>query len=123
MYKKTTIAILLIPLLVGCQRASEILHKTVAPQVHNYDKSSNALKECHFNKAIEIVTQNQNELLKNSELGLTYYFEYNHQKSNQKFDQAIDIYRVNENKPIIALSSIVRNERALIKYFYTTTKR
>ena len=109
MYKKISIAILLIPL-IGCQRASDILHKTVAPKVHNYTQSSNALKECNVDKAISIISQNQNQLLQNSELGLAHYFKYNYPQSNQNFDKAIDIYRTNENKPTIALSNIVRNE-------------
>jgi len=109
MYKKISIVILLIPL-IGCQKVSDILHTTVAPKVHNYTKSSDALKECNVDKAISIISKNQNQLLQNSELGLAYYFKNSYSKSNQNFDKAIDIYRSNENKPTIALSNIVRNE-------------
>jgi len=110
MYKKTTITIFLIPFFIGCQWASNKLHKVVAPKIHIYNKSIKVLSECRFDKAINIVLKNQNELLKNSELGLIYYFKDTHQDSNKYFNQAIDIYIANENKPIIALSSIVRNE-------------
>ena len=110
MYKSIATTILLAFLLDGCQVASEILHSSIAPKVHSYNQSSNALKECKFDKAITIVSQNQNELLKNSELGLAYYFKNSYNQSNQYFDSAINIYRINENKPTIAISNIVRNE-------------
>ncbi|NEW60369.1 hypothetical protein GSY74_03665, partial [Sulfurovum sp. bin170] len=110
MYKKIATTILLMSIFSGCQVASDILHETVAPKVHSYNQSSDALKECNFDKAIDIVSKNQNELLKNSELGLAYYFKNSYQQSNQNFDNAINIYRINENKSTIALSNIVRNE-------------
>ena len=110
MVKKTVTTILFMSIFSGCQVASEMLHKTIDPKVHSYSKSSDALKECKFDKAINIVRQNQNRLLKNSELGLAYYFKNSHQQSNQNFDNAINIYRINENKSTIALSNIVKNE-------------
>ena len=110
MVNKTGMTILLISIFSGCQVASEMLHKTLTPKVHNYSESSDALKECNFDKTISIVSENQNQLLKNSELGLAYYFKHSYQQSNQNFDSAINIYRINENKATIALSNIVRNE-------------
>ena len=110
MIKKVSISILLISIFSGCQVASEMLHKNITPQVHNYSKSRDALKECNFDKSISIVSENQNKLLKNSELGLVYYFKQDYNQSNKKFDEAINQYRKNEDKAIISLSNIVRKE-------------
>ena len=110
MYKKISISLTLLSLFSGCKVASDMLHKGIAPTVHNYNKSSTTLKECNFDKTLNIVAQNQNELLKNSELGLAYYFKHTPKQSNRYFDQAINKYRINENKATIALSNIVRNE-------------
>ena len=104
------ISIFFISLFNACQVASEILHKSISPKIHNYNKSSAALKECNFNKAISIVSQNHNKLLKNSELGLAYYFQKFYLKSNKVFDYAINEYRINENKATISLSNILKNE-------------
>jgi len=97
-------------LLSGCKLASEALHKAVAPKLHSYNQSSESLKECNLEKTINIVSNNQNELLKNSELGLAHYFNNNHEQSNRNFDNAINKYRTDENKAIISLSNIVRKE-------------
>jgi hypothetical protein len=102
--------IFLTPLFLGCQGASNLLHEAVAPQLHNYIKSSEVLKECKLNKALSIVGTNQNELLKSSELGLINFFKKSYKDSNRYFDKAISLYRINENKSTIALSNIVRNE-------------
>ncbi len=102
--------VLFLSLFTGCKVASEMLHKSITPQMHNYSKSSDALASCNFDRVISIVEQNQNELLQNSELGLLNYFNKKYQQSNQNFDRAIDIYRINENKATIALSNIVRKE-------------
>ena len=104
------ISLPLITIFGGCQVASEMLHKSISPQMHNYDKSTDALKVCNINKAISIVSQNQNKLLQNSELGLAHYFKYNYEQSNKAFNRAINEYRINENKASISLSNIIRNE-------------
>ena len=110
-FSKSLITVTSLSLLIsGCKLASNALHQAVAPKLHSYNQSSDALKECNFNKLTDIVSNNQNELLKNSELGLTYYFKNSPNESNRYFDKAIDIYRINENKATIALSNIVRKE-------------
>jgi hypothetical protein len=97
-------------LLSGCKLASDALHQAVAPKLHNYTQSSNALKECDFNKLIHGVSLNQNKLLKNAELGLSYYFKEDYKSSNSYFTHAINIYQTNENRAIISLSNTVKKE-------------
>ena len=110
MLNKLVTVISLALLLSGCKLASNALHKAVAPKLHNYNQSSEALKKCNLDKTIDIIGNNQNKLLKNSELGLTHYFNNNYQQSNKNFDNAINLYRKDENKAIISLSNIARKK-------------
>jgi hypothetical protein len=94
----------------GCRELSKILDNEITPKVHEYNRSNRALSECKMDEVISIVSDNQNELLKNSELGLAHYFKYEHAQSNSFFDKAISIYRNSEDKATIAISNIVTNE-------------
>ena len=76
---KIIIILELIFIFLGCQRASNYLHKTVLP------KSS---------------------FLQNSERGLQKFRENKYHRSIKSFKKAIDIYRHAENKPIVSLSDI-----------------
>ena len=98
-------------LLTGCKFASDILHKATAPRIHNYNSVNNNLQSCNFDSAIKTIeSDNENELLKNAEVGLTYYFKGDYSSSNHSFDRAINQYRINENKASFALSNILRKE-------------
>ena len=95
---------------LGCQEASKLLDQTINPKVHNTVKSSKTLKECNIDKTISIVSQNQNELLKNLELGLAYYFKNSYKNSNNYFEKATNLYRINEDKAVIDISTLLRKE-------------
>jgi len=97
-------------LLTGCRNASELLHKVIIPKNHNYTMSNQALNQCNIAKAMTISDKNENNFLKNSELGLGAYFRYAHSASNKYFDNAINIYRQNENKALFDISTFLRKE-------------
>ena len=98
-------------LLSGCKFASDVLHKATAPRIHNYDTVNSSLQSCNFNDTINTIkSDNENELLKNAEIGLTYYFKGSYSTSNNYLDRAINQYRINENKASFALSNILRKE-------------
>lgn len=98
-------------LLSGCKFASDVLHKATAPRIHNYDTVNNSLQSCSFDETINTIkNNNENELLKNAEIGLTYYFKESYTSSNNYLDRAINQYRINENKASFALSNILREE-------------
>ena len=98
-------------LLTGCKFASDVLHKATAPRIHNYDTVNSSLQSCNFNDTINTIkSDNENELLKNAEIGLTYYFKGSYSTSNNYLDRAINQYRINENKASFALSNILRKE-------------
>ena len=108
---KNLIIIVFILLLTGCKFASDVLHKTTAPRIHNYDTVNSSLQSCNFDNTISTIkSDNENELLKNAEIGLTYYFKGSYSTSNSYFDRAINQYRINENKASFALSNILREE-------------
>jgi len=114
---KKLLIILLLLLFSGCKEASNFLYQTVGTKTHNYKKSSSTLKECQLNKAINIVLKNnENNLLKNSELGLGNYFKNNYQTSNHFFNLAINQYRVHENNAIFDISTFLRKEYHLEGY-------
>jgi len=103
--------ILTIFLLTGCKFASDVLHKATAPRIHNYDTVNSSLQSCNFDDTISTIkSDNENELLKNAEIGLTYYFKGSYSTSNGYLDRAINQYRINENKASFALSNILRDE-------------
>lgn len=97
-------------LLLGCQVASELLEKSIHPKSHSYAKSTKLLKGCYFKHITEVVNDNKNELLKNSEQGLAYYYQENSLKSNTYLDKAIALYRDNENKALFDLSTFLSQE-------------
>jgi len=106
-----TILVLPIMLLTGCKFASDVLHKATAPRIHNYDTVNSSLQNCDFDNTISTIkSNNENELLKNAEIGLTYYFKESYSTSNSYLDRAINQYRINENKASFALSNILRKE-------------
>lgn len=106
-----TIFILSIFILSGCKFASDILHKGTTPRIHNYNIVNSSLQSCNFDDTISIIkTHNENELLKNAEIGLIYYFKGSYSTSNSYLDRAINQYRINENKASFALSNILRKE-------------
>ena len=103
--------LLVIPFLFfGCQEASRFLDHAINPKVHETKASSNALNSCNIDKTISLVSKNQNELLKNLELGLGYYFNNNLKQSNTYFGRATNLYRMNEDKAIIDISTLLRKE-------------
>lgn len=102
------IFILPIAFLSGCKFLSDRLP---VPKTHNYDRVNNSLQSCNFGDTINIIkSDNENELLKNAEIGLTYYFKSNYISSNSYLDRAINQYRINENKSSFALSNILKKE-------------
>ena len=105
------ILVLLLMFLTGCKFASDVLHKATAPRIHNYDTVNSSLQSCNFDDTISTIkSDNENELLKNAEIGLTYYFKGSYSTSNGYLDRAINQYRINENKASFALSNILRDE-------------
>ena len=103
--------IIFILLLTGCKFVSDVLHKATAPRIHNYDTVNTSLESCNFDDTISTIkSDNENELLKNAEIGLTYYFKESYSTSNSYLDKAINQYRINENKASFALSNILRKE-------------
>lgn len=96
--------------LTGCNEASKMLHTAINPKVHNYKKSSDALDECNFKQVITLVNKNQNNLLKNAELGLAHYFNHNYNLSNSYFTKAIAEFELNENKALFDISTFLRKE-------------
>ncbi len=73
------IIVVLIYLLVGCKSASNYLHTTLIPK---------------------------SEFLKKTELGLHSFHQSKHKESKKYFQDAVDIYRIDEDKPLVALSDI-----------------
>jgi len=111
MNKKLILIIIFVLLLTGCKFASDVLHKATAPRIHNYNTVNSSLQSCNFNSAIQTIeSDNENELLKNAEIGLTYYFKGDYRTSNHHLDRAINQYRINENKASFALSNILKEE-------------
>lgn len=109
--KKSLFMIFFVSLLTGCKFASDVLHKATAPRIHNYNTVNNSLQSCNFDNTISTIkSDNENELLKNAEIGLTYYFKGSYPTSNSYLDRAINQYRINENKASFALSNILREE-------------
>ena len=109
--KKLFFMIIFVSLLTGCKFASDVLHKATAPRIHNYDTVNSSLQSCNFDDTISTIkSDNENELLKNAEIGLTYYFKGSYSTSNGYLDRAINQYRINENKASFALSNILRDE-------------
>jgi len=109
--KKLLFMIIFVSLLTGCKFASDVLHKATAPRIHNYDTVNSSLQSCNFDDTISTIkSDNENELLKNAEIGLTYYFKGCYSTSNGYLDRAINQYRINENKASFALSNILRDE-------------
>lgn len=117
MSKNFLITILLLFLLTACKEASNLLHKTIVNKPQNSKKSILALKACKLNKAMSIVNnENQNSLLKNSELGLGNYFNNNYIVSNKHLDIAINEYRNNEDKAIFDISTFLKKEYQIEGY-------
>ena len=109
--KKLLFMIIFVSLLTGCKFASDVLHKATAPRIHNYDTVNSSLQSCNFDDTISTIkSDNENKLLKNAEIGLTYYFKGSYSTSNGYLDRAINQYRINENKASFALSNILRDE-------------
>ena len=97
-------------LLLGCQIASELLEKNIHPKTHNYARANTLLENCQFDKVIEILQNSKNELLKNSEEGLVFYYKDEHAQSNAYFDRAIALYRRNEDKALFDISTFLSQE-------------
>ena len=73
------ISLIILNLLTGCQIASKYLHTTIMPE---------------------------SEFLKKTELGLLNFHESKHKESQKYFQEAVDIYRDAENKPLVSFSEI-----------------
>jgi len=71
------ITLTLLPLFLGCQSASNMLHTTIMPK---------------------------SKFLQNSELGLQNFYQSKHIKAKKQFQEAVDIYRIDEDKAEIAVS-------------------
>ena len=97
-------------LLFGCQVASELLEKNIHPKTHNYSKSKKLLESCRFDSIIETVQNSKNELLKNAEEGLAYYYQEKISQSNRHLSKAISLYRNNENKALFDVSTFLSQE-------------
>jgi hypothetical protein len=106
----TYLIILLSLLFSGCKMASSLLDETLNPKSHNYTQSSKLLDACNLNQVIEVLQNNKNIFLQNSEKGLAYYYQNNSKKSNNYFDDAINIYRANENKALFDVSTFLTQE-------------
>ncbi len=93
--------------LIGCQSASNYLHKTILHTNDNRKKLNQKLSSCDLQVSITIVAQNRSEFLKMVELALLEFYQFNYKESQKYFQKAINIYQFNETKPQIALSNIV----------------
>jgi len=96
--------------LTGCQMTSNLLESTIRPKSQNYSKGTMLLNNCDFTGIVELLDNNKNNLLKNSEKGLIYYYQNQSKKSNNYFDVAIDMYRNNENKALFDVSTFLTKE-------------
>ena len=90
--------------------ASTLLEETIHPKNHDYNRSAKLLNQCEFNQVIQLLENNKNKLLKNSEEGLVYYYQNQSKKSNNYFNRAINIYRENENKALFDVSTFLTQE-------------
>ena len=103
----------IIPILLifsGCKSASALLESTIHPKSHNYSQGMKLLSKCDFDGLVKLLNSNKNNLLKNSEKGLLYYYQNQSEKSNNYFDVAIDEYRNNENKALLDVSTFLTKE-------------
>jgi len=89
---------------------SNLLESTIRPKSQNYSKGTMLLNNCDFTGIVELLDNNKNNLLKNSEKGLIYYYQNQSKKSNNYFDVAIDMYRNNENKALFDVSTFLTKE-------------
>ena len=110
MFTKLAYLTFFIFVLLGCKQASSLLEKTIQPKSHSYQKGIDLLYHCHFEKLAKLLNQNQNKLLKNSEQGLLSYYQNELKHSNKYFDVAIEVYRNNENKALLDVSSFLSQE-------------
>ena len=94
-------------LLTSCQQASKLLHETLIHTSHDVKAEHHALEKCDFQKAQEIVSTNKSLFLRNAEEGLLSFYQRDFTKSRQYFETAIDIYRQDENRPVVAVSKYV----------------
>lgn len=105
-----SITITVLFLFTGCRTASHLLDSTIRPKSHDYSKSTQLLNHCNFLGVNKLLDNNKNNLLKNSEKGLIYFYENEYAKSNKHFDTAIDLYRDNENKALFDISTFLTKE-------------
>lgn len=105
-----SITIIVLFLFTGCRTASNLLDSTVRPKSHDYSKSTQLLNHCNFLEVNKLLDKNKNNLLKNSEKGLIYFYENEYVKSNDYFDIAIELYRTNENQALFDISTFLTKE-------------
>ncbi len=95
----------------SCKLPSERLSEAITPKVHDYSKVNNQMASCNFDTLENIILEeNNNDFLKNAEIGIIKYYQKNNSLSNRYFTKAINEYENYEDKPIFSISSFVRND-------------
>jgi len=88
----------------GCQSASNLLHTTVVHTPLDQNRQERLLSKCDFQRALTIAQENKSLFLKNAESGLIHFYRKDFQSAGHYFQNAIDIYRKEENKPLLTFS-------------------
>jgi len=91
-------------ILYGCQSASNLLHTTFVHTPISQTKQEKVLQKCDFQQASLFAKENKSPFIRDVELGLLSFYQKDLSRSKRYFQDAIDIYRKNENKPLVAFS-------------------